>query len=122
MLVGTKTFGKGLVQSVRPLGDGSGLAVTIAKYLTPSGRDINKQGIKPDIAVELTDESRKALQKDNDRIGTFDDPQFVKAFDELQKEVLAKDGTIAPKAATPNPSTSNASNPNAPNQGQAKPK
>lgn len=59
MLVGTKTFGKGLVQSVRPLGDGSGLAVTIAKYLTPSGRDINKQGIKPDIAVELTDESRK---------------------------------------------------------------
>ena len=38
-LLGTKTFGKGLVQSVRPLGDGSGLAVTIAKYLTPNGTD-----------------------------------------------------------------------------------
>lgn len=41
VLVGTKTFGKGLVQSVRPLGDGSGLAVTIAKYLTPSGKRKN---------------------------------------------------------------------------------
>lgn len=99
MLVGTKTFGKGLVQSVRPLGDGSGLAVTIAKYLTPSGRDINKHGIEPDIAAGLTDESRKALQQDNDRIGTFDDPQFVKAFDELKKEVLVKDGTT-PKTTT----------------------
>jgi carboxyl-terminal processing protease len=117
MLVGTKTFGKGLVQSVRPLGDGSGLAVTIAKYLTPSGRDINKQGIKPDIAVELTDESRKALQQDNERIGTFDDPQFVKAFDELQKEVLAKEGTVTPKASNSNPST-----PNPSTQSQAKPK
>ncbi|MEW6499025.1 MAG: carboxyl-terminal processing protease CtpC, partial [Cyanobacteriota bacterium] len=53
-LIGTQTFGKGLVQSVRGLEDGSGLAVTIAKYLTPSGRDINKQGIAPDVVVELS--------------------------------------------------------------------
>jgi carboxyl-terminal processing protease len=99
MLVGTKTFGKGLVQSVRGLGDGSGLAVTIAKYLTPNGRDINKEGIPPDIEIKLTDEDRKALQQDNNRIGTFDDPQFVKAFDELKKEVTAKEGANPSKTA-----------------------
>ncbi|MFO5439733.1 MAG: S41 family peptidase, partial [Dolichospermum sp.] len=45
ILVGNQTFGKGLVQSVQPLKSGSGLAVTIAKYHTPSGKDINKHGI-----------------------------------------------------------------------------
>ena len=48
-LVGKKTFGKGLVQSMRTLVDGSGLTVTVAKYLTPNGTDINKFGIIPDI-------------------------------------------------------------------------
>lgn len=86
-LVGTQTFGKGLVQSVRPLGDGSGLAVTIAKYLTPSGRDINKEGIPPDIVIELTEEQRKELQKDRTKIGTPDDPQYVKALDVLNQTI-----------------------------------
>ncbi len=89
-LVGTKTFGKGLVQSVRELGDGSGLAVTIAKYLTPNGRDINKEGIKPDITVELSDNQRKELQKDRTKIGTMADPQYAKAFDLLQQEIALK--------------------------------
>ncbi len=52
-LVGKKTFGKGLVQSVRTLVDGSGLTVTVAKYLTPNGTDINKSGIVPDIEVKM---------------------------------------------------------------------
>ena len=50
-LVGTKTFGKGLVQIVVPLPNRTGLNVTVAKYLTPNGTDINKLGIKPDIEV-----------------------------------------------------------------------
>ncbi len=50
-LVGKKTFGKGLVQKVVPLPNQTGLNVTIAKYLTPKGTDINKLGIKPDIEV-----------------------------------------------------------------------
>ena len=83
VLVGTPTFGKGLVQSVRGLGDGSGIAVTIAKYLTPSGRDINTFGIEPDIIVELTDEEREYLSEDRDRIGTTDDPQYAKAIEVL---------------------------------------
>ncbi len=50
-LVGKKTFGKGLVQKVVPLPNKTGLNVTIAKYLTPKGTDINKLGIKPDVEI-----------------------------------------------------------------------
>ena len=53
LLVGKTTFGKGLVQSMRTLIDGSGLTVTVAKYLTPNGTDINESGIKPDIEVNM---------------------------------------------------------------------
>ena len=94
-LVGTQTFGKGLVQSVRSLGDGSGLAVTIAKYLTPSGRDINKEGIPPDVVIELSDEQRKKLQGDRTLIGTREDPQFSKALEILSGEVRAYKGSSA---------------------------
>lgn len=53
-LVGTTTYGKGMVQEVLPLPNETGLNLTIAKYLTPSGTDINKKGIEPDVNVELT--------------------------------------------------------------------
>jgi carboxyl-terminal processing protease len=90
VLVGTKTFGKGLVQSVRALGDGSGLAVTIAKYLTPSGRDINKNGIDPDIVIELNETERKNLQENRELIGTKQDTQFAKALEILTEKVKAQ--------------------------------
>lgn len=90
-LLGTKTFGKGLVQSVRPLGDGSGLAVTIAKYLTPSGRDINKQGIAPDILVELSEDQLKELYGGSrENLGTKNDIQFSKALDVLSEDIQAQ--------------------------------
>lgn len=90
-LLGTQTFGKGLVQSVRPLGDGSGLAVTIAKYLTPSGRDINKEGIPPDVVLELSDEQLEELYGgDRSKIGTLEDPQFFKALDILNENIQAQ--------------------------------
>ena len=95
-LVGTKTFGKGLVQSVKKLrGDESGLAVTIAKYLTPSGRDINKQGITPDIPFELTEAQRKELQQDRTKIGTLEDAQYAKALEILNQVIAEKKGTRA---------------------------
>jgi carboxyl-terminal processing protease len=95
ILVGTQTFGKGLVQSVRGLGDGSGVAVTIAKYLTPNGRDINKQGINPDVILELDEDERKAIQEDQDRIGNFGDPQFNKAFEVLKQQMTSyKQSTV----------------------------
>jgi len=90
VVVGTQTFGKGLVQSVRGLGDGSGLAVTVAKYLTPKGRDINKEGITPDIVYEMTEEEKEVLIKDRDKIGTIDDAQFRKALEILSQKVAKK--------------------------------
>ncbi len=54
-LVGTTTFGKGRVQTIMPLEDGSAVAITTAKYLTPSGTDIHKKGIEPDVRVESTE-------------------------------------------------------------------
>ncbi|CAN1212755.1 carboxyl-terminal processing protease CtpC [Tumidithrix helvetica PCC 7403] len=83
VLVGTQTFGKGLVQSVHSLSDGSGMAVTIAKYYTPNGTDINHSGIKPDYVLELSKADRERLSGDRDLIGTLSDPQFAKAVEVL---------------------------------------
>lgn len=55
-IVGTTTFGKGIVQQVIPLSDGSAVKLTIAKYFTPNGNDIHKIGIEPDVVVELPEE------------------------------------------------------------------
>ncbi|MBW4559269.1 MAG: S41 family peptidase [Trichormus sp. ATA11-4-KO1] len=91
VLVGTQTFGKGLVQSVRPLEDGSGLAVTIAKYHTPSGKDINKHGVDPDVTVELSDAQRQELWlNERDKLATLADPQFAKAVEVIGKEIAAR--------------------------------
>ena len=86
-LVGTNTFGKGLVQSVRGVGKGAGLAVTIAKYFTPSGRDINHEGIKPDVEISLTDAQKETLRKNRNKIGTIEDPQYAKALEILTQEI-----------------------------------
>ena len=77
-LVGKKTFGKGLVQSMRTLVDGSGLTVTVAKYLTPNGTDINKSGIIPDIEVKMN--INPILQRE---IGTRKDKQYRAGEKEL---------------------------------------
>jgi len=53
IVVGTQTFGKGSVQTIIPLSDGSGLRLTTAKYFTPKGRSIHGKGITPDIMVEV---------------------------------------------------------------------
>lgn len=61
-LVGTTTFGKGLVQSVINLDDGSGYTLTTAQYFTPSGEYIHKKGITPDIIVEETQDGKEDVQ------------------------------------------------------------
>ena len=81
-LVGKKTFGKGLVQSMRTLVDGSGLTVTVAKYLTPNGTDINKFGITPDIEVNMN--TNPILQRE---IGTRRDRQYRAGEKELIKMI-----------------------------------
>jgi len=88
ILVGKKTFGKGLVQSVRSLPDGSGLTVTVAKYLTPSGKDINKNGIEPDVRADLLLNDKNKLT--NSDLGTIKDSQYVAAENILLKKYRSK--------------------------------
>ena len=60
LIVGEKSFGKGLVQEINKLSGGSGCNITIQRYLTPSGTDIHKKGIKPDVVVSFTEDDIKA--------------------------------------------------------------
>lgn len=85
-LVGTRTKGYNSIQSVRPVGNRAGLAVTIAKWLTPTGRDINRTGINPDVVVELTNSQQQNLFRDG-KIGTTADPQFAKALEILTQKL-----------------------------------
>jgi carboxyl-terminal processing protease len=81
LLIGKKTFGKGLVQTVEGLKDGSGIKLTTQKYYTPNGISINKIGIEPDIEV-------KALEiKENQRREDIKDVQLERAIEELLKLV-----------------------------------
>lgn len=74
VLVGETSFGKGLVQEINRLPNDAGLNITIQKYLTPNGTDINKKGIEPDIKVSLTEED----------IAAKNDVQLKKASEVLQ--------------------------------------
>jgi len=84
LLVGEKTFGKGLIQSVFDLSDGSGLVVTIAKYETPDRTDINKLGIQPDKIVPLN-------QITLDQLGTEADQQYQAAVELLTSDMMLAD-------------------------------
>ncbi|MDY7019827.1 MAG: S41 family peptidase [Cyanobacteriota bacterium] len=79
-LVGEQTFGKGLIQSLFDLSDGSGLAVTVAKYETPDHHDINKLGIQPDLVVPTPTLTRS-------QIATEADPQYQTAVELLVSEM-----------------------------------
>lgn len=85
ILVGETTFGKGLIQSLFELSDGSGLAVTIAKYETPNHRDINKLGIKPDKIISSAPITRE-------QIGTEADQQYQAAMELLTKHSVLAGG------------------------------
>jgi len=77
-LVGEKTFGKGSVQVLRNLSDGSVIKVTTAKWLMPKGAYIHETGIEPDIVIERTTDDRAANK----------DPQLDRAIEELQKPTM----------------------------------
>ena len=97
IVLGEKTFGKGSVQSILPLQDGSALRLTTAKYYTPSHRVIHEEGITPDILVPMTDEEDRDIQlqrlpggpeslsdKDRERVANAHDPQLERAMDLLK--------------------------------------
>ncbi|NEP58046.1 MAG: S41 family peptidase [Symploca sp. SIO2G7] len=89
-VIGTQTFGKAAVQSVHALSDGSGLAVTVSRYYPPSGIDITKRGITPDIILGLTRSQKQLLQTKPELIATNNDPQYQRALEILENEVTPK--------------------------------
>ena len=79
-LVGEKTFGKGSVQELQPLKDGSSLKITVAKWVMPKGAVIDKIGLSPDYEVKITEED---IKKDAD-------PQLTKAFEVLRQALQSQ--------------------------------
>lgn len=99
-LIGTRTFGKGSVQSILPLKDGSALRLTTAKYYTPSHRTIHEKGIEPDHVVEMTPEQMRDImlqrssggletlpEEDRERVKAATDPQLDKALEILRDKL-----------------------------------
>jgi len=80
ILVGEKTFGKGVVQSIFPLSDGSALIITTERYLLPSGKNIHKEGINPDYVVEMAPEN----------VGKDNDIQLNKAIEIIKEQISLK--------------------------------
>jgi len=85
ILVGEKTFGKGLVQTIFPIGEKAALKLTTAKYLTPNKQDINEKGIEPDVEVIVTPEElmNALIEAPNPK----DDPQLQKAIELLRQKI-----------------------------------
>ena len=97
VILGEKTFGKGSVQSILPLQDGSALRLTTAKYYTPSHKVIHEEGITPDIIVPMSDDEERDIalkrspggiefleEKDRERVKNARDVQFDRAMDLLK--------------------------------------
>ncbi len=107
MIVGTQTFGKGTVQTIIPLSDGSGLRLTTAKYFTPKGRSIHGKGITPDIVVEAPKEPAgkdRPLPSVNPMDDLNKDVQLQRALDVLKTMRIMEQrmpGTTAAQTAAP---------------------
>jgi len=110
IVLGDKTFGKGSVQSILPLQDGSALRLTTAKYYTPSHKVIHEEGISPDILVPVTDEEERDIllkrtpggiesldEKDRERVVNARDPQLERAMDLLKGITLFTQRSPAPE-------------------------
>ena len=78
-VIGTKTYGKGVIQQVFPMEDGSAIKITIEEYYTPANNKINKVGITPDIEIDLPDDLKNTLSIPRDK-----DVQLNKAIQELK--------------------------------------
>lgn len=89
-IVGSQTYGKGTVQSLHTLSNGSGLAVTISRYFLPSGININHHGITPDISLDLSQDEAQNLQVNPSLIATQSDPQYSRAVSFLYNSQIGQ--------------------------------
>lgn len=87
ILVGTKSFGKGLVQELKLLEDGSGVKVTVSRYFTPSGNCIQDIGIEPDIKVEMPEKFRGTPVS---QVPREQDVQLLTAIDTIKTEIVGE--------------------------------
>ncbi|HBG49637.1 MAG TPA: peptidase S41 [Cyanobacteria bacterium UBA9971] len=94
ILIGTKSFGKGLVQEINKLPGGAGINITTQKYLTPNGTDINKKGITPDIEVKITDEDIK--NKKDRQLEKADEvlTNLIKSKNKSKKDLQVNDSEL----------------------------
>src|SRR6266850_672175 len=110
IVLGEKTFGKGSVQSILPLNDGSALRLTTAKYYTPSHKVIHEEGITPDIVVPMTIEEERDValkrtpgglesldDKEREKVAQSHDPQMDRALDLLKGILLFTERAPAPE-------------------------
>ena len=81
-IVGTNTYGKGVIQTLYSLSNGGGLKITTEEYYTPNHNKINKVGIKPDVEVELTKDSNGNYETSEDK-----DAQLLKAKEVIQEKI-----------------------------------
>jgi carboxyl-terminal processing protease len=111
VILGERTFGKGSVQSIVELSDGSALRLTTAKYYTPSHKVIHEQGISPNIEVIASDEEEAAIMlrrapggietlegRERERVENISDPQMDRAMDVLKGILLFTERLPAPEA------------------------
>ena len=113
VIVGEQTFGKGSVQSILPLGNGSALRLTTAKYYTPSHKVIHERGITPDIEVPLDDEAKELLDvrrsprgvdslidSQRAKAAPVEDPQLDRALEVLRTHhLLSKYSSERPRSS-----------------------
>lgn len=84
-IIGTQTFGKGIVQSILPFNDGSAIKITVSRYFTPRGTCIHGEGITPDVEVELNEELKTKLT-----IEKSEDNQLQKAIENVKEQIAAE--------------------------------
>ena len=80
VIMGSKTFGKGSVQTIIPLDDGSGIRLTTARYYTPKGRTIHEKGIQPDIPLPTVEKVPQTMAEEQ----TGADPHLDRALEQLK--------------------------------------
>jgi carboxyl-terminal processing protease len=106
LIIGTQTFGKGSVQTVIPLGDGSALKLTTAKYYTPNGRSIQAEGITPDIVVKYVKPADEKDQHD-ERLRERDLKGHIKSPKENAGEAKPEEAVKAVKKDSDEPAEDN---------------
>ena len=84
-IIGTQTFGKGIVQSILPFNDGSAIKITVSRYFTPRGTCIHGEGITPDVEVELNEELKTKLT-----IEKSEDNQLQKAIENVKEQIAGE--------------------------------